>query len=352
MPNVPVAERVLTQRELNRTLLARQGLLDGHRGPVPAALDQIGGIQAQYAPAMYVGLWSRMQSLRRADVTTALERRTAIQGTLLRSTIHLVSKADYWPTVLAVRRIRREWHLRVIKNDPPEREWLATADRLRTALADGPMSRKQVDALVGRPFTSAISVWLDLVRVPPSGTWEHRPADLFALADDWLGPESGTEAGGVELLVRRYLGGFGPAPPPDIANWAGLPLDMIKTAISGLETTACRNEAGKLLVDLPGAPIPDPQTPAPVRFLPTWDATLLVHARRTLVLPEAHRPVIFSTKNPHSVGTFLVDGAVAGTWRYDSGRVELTELTLLNRRERTAVDDEADRLASFHGSED
>ena len=341
-------ERVLTQREFNRALLARQGLIDGHRGRVPAVLDKIGGIQAQYAPAMYVGLWSRMQSLGRSEVTRALERRTAVQGTLLRSTIHLVSKADYWPTALAIRQSRRALHLRVIKSDPPEAEWLSAADRLRAALADGPMQRRQVDALVGRRFRTGIGVWIDLVRIPPSGTWERRPADLFGLAEDWVGPETGTEAAGVELLVRRYLGGFGPARPADIASWAGLPVVTITEALSGFETRAFRDPAGKPLVDLPGASLPDAEARVPVRFLPTWDATLLVHARRTLVLPEEHRPAVFSTKNPHSVGTFLVDGAVAGTWRYDAGRVVLTELTQLSPTARAELVAEAERLTAFH----
>ena len=341
--------RVLTQRELNRALLARQGLLDGYHGQVPAVLDRIGGIQAQYSPSMYVGLWSRTQTLARADVTNALERRTAIQGTLLRGTIHLVSKADYWPTVQAIRRGRQAWHLRAVRHDPPEAEWREAADRLRTGLVDGPMPRKGVDALVGRRFRSNIGMWIDLVRVPPSGTWEHRPADLFDLAERWVGPASGTEAGGVVLLVRRYLAGFGPARPVDIASWAGLPVAMITTALTGLATRTFRDEAGKVLVDVPDAPLPGADTAAPVRFLPTWDATLLVHARRTQILPEVHRPMIFSTKRPHSIGTFLVDGAVAGTWRYDAGRVDLTELTPLPRPARRAVEFEAERLAAFHG---
>lgn len=342
-------QRVLPQRVLNRALLARQGLLDGHRGEVPAVLDKIGGIQAQYAPSMYVGLWSRTQTLARADVTSALERRTAIQGTLLRGTIHLVTTTDYWPTVQAVRRARQLWHLRAIRNDPPEAEWCSAARLLRRALANGPMPRKKVDALVGPRFRSGIGIWLDLVRVPPSGTWEHRPADLFDLAERWVGPESGTEAAGVELLVGRYLAGFGPARPADIASWAGLPVTMITAALAGVVTRTFRDEAGKVLVDVPGAPLPDAGTPAPVRFLPTWDATLLVHARRTLILPEQHRPAIFSTKNPHSVGTFLVDGAVAGTWRYDDGRVALTELAPLSPPARREVETEAERLAEFHG---
>jgi hypothetical protein len=115
-----------------------------------------------------------------------------------------------------------------------------------------------------------------------------------------------------------------------------------------VETRTFRSETGKTLVDLPRSPLPDPNTPAPVRFLPTWDATLLVHARRTLVLPEEHRAAVFSVKNPHSVGTVVVDGAVAGTWRYEEGHVRVSELTALSQADRRAVDQEAERLREFH----
>ena len=109
-----------------------------------------------------------------------------------------------------------------------------------------------------------------------------------------------------------------------------------------------RDEQGKELLDLPRAPLPDPETPAPVRFLPTWDATLLVHARRTGILPERYRALVFSTKTPHSVGTFLVDGAVAGTWRFDAGRVEITPFERLDRAVSATLREEAERLAAFH----
>jgi len=109
-----------------------------------------------------------------------------------------------------------------------------------------------------------------------------------------------------------------------------------------------RDEQGKELLDLPRAPLPDPETPAPARFLPTWDATLLVHARRTGILPEKHRALVFSTKTPQSVGTFLVDGAVAGTWRHDAGRVETKAFERLDRAALREVREEADRLAAFH----
>jgi len=109
-----------------------------------------------------------------------------------------------------------------------------------------------------------------------------------------------------------------------------------------------RDEDGGELVDLPRAPLPDADTPAPVRFLPTWDATLLVHARRTGILPEEYRPRIFSTKTPHSLGTFLVDGAVAGTWRYERERIVIDPFARLSRATKLELDDEAERLAAFH----
>lgn len=101
-------------------------------------------------------------------------------------------------------------------------------------------------------------------------------------------------------------------------------------------------------MDLPRAPLPDPETPAPVRFLPTWDATLLVHARRTGILPERYRSRIFSTKTPHSAGTFLVDGKVAGTWKYEKGRVALSPFERLDRAVQRELREESERLASFH----
>ena len=157
---------------------------------------------------------------------------------------------------------------------------------------------------------------LDLVRVPPSGTWERRRADLYGLADDWVGGMDASEEDGLELLLRRYLEGFGPAPLADAANWAGVPVALLKPAASRLELRRFRDEAGKELLDLPDLPIPDPDEPAPVRLLPVWEAALLVHARRTGILPEEHRPKLFNTKTPHSFDTFLVDGRVAGTWRH------------------------------------
>jgi Winged helix DNA-binding domain len=341
--------RLLDSRALHRALLARQLLLERSRVALPRALELLGGIQAQYAPSMYVGLWSRLDGFRREDLTGALERREVVQGTLIRSTIHLVSRADYWPIAIAVRRARRAHWLAATRERVMERDQEAAAARLRDRLADGPVTRREMDALIGRDAASGVGLWLDMVRVPPSGTWERRSANTYAAAEDWLGPEPTLEASeAMAHLCRRYLGGFGPASPRDVASFTGIPPRDVNAVLDGMELRRFRDEAGGELLDLPRMPLPDPSSPAPVRFLPTWDATLLVHARRTQILPEEHRSRVFHTKTPHSVATFLVDGRVAGTWRYERGAVTVSPFGSLTATRRREVDAEAERVAAFH----
>jgi Winged helix DNA-binding domain len=345
---VATAGETLTQRELNRALLARQLLLARGRGPLPRALERVGGLQAQYAPSMYIGLCSRLESFERDDLTRALERRSVVQATLMRATIHLVSARDYWPLSVAIGRARREWWLRVHPGGPRAREMVSAAKRLRRRLAGGSLHRSEVEELLGKPVGRGVGMWLELVRVPPSGTWERRRADLYAAAEDWLGPPKATERDALEHLVRRYLGGFGPAARNDIADWAGLPARVIAPVLERLRLRSFRSEGGEELFDLPRTPLPDPETPAPVRFLPAWDATLLVHARRTGILPEKHRPLVFNTKTPQSVNTFLVDGAVAGSWKYEQGRVELEPFERLDAAVLRELREESERLATLH----
>jgi hypothetical protein len=338
---VPAFPRVLTERELNRALLARQLLLERARLPLPRALERVGGIQAQYAPSMYIGLWSRLNGFERDALTRALHRRSVVQATLMRSTIHLVSRRDYWPLAVAIR-ARLSARARVYKMS--ERELERAAARVRTFLADGPKRDREIaEALGPDTWRPGVGIWAELVRVPPSGTWERRRADLYAYAGDWVGPENVSPGDALDLLVRRYLTGFGPATPAEIADWAGLNVTMIRPALERLEL----RRFGGGLVDLPRAPLPHPDTPAPVRFLPVWDATLLVHARRTGILPERYRPVIFNTKTPHSFNTFLVDGRVAGIWRYEDERVRLEPFGRIPRESRAELEDEAERLAEF-----
>jgi hypothetical protein len=335
------------RRELNRALLARQGLLERFPPDVPAALRRIGGLQAQYAPAMYIGLWSRVAGLERDAVTRALEDRSAIQATLLRSTIHLVAADDFWPWAVAVRSARRESFLRGRPDAPPAPAMARAARTLRRRLAGGPLLRRDIEGLLGKEAARGVGLWLDLVRVPPLGTWERRRADLYGLAEDWLPPVEVSKADAVARVVGSYLSGFGPAPPDDIANWAGMKITDVKRALARIELRRFRGPDGDELLDLPDAPLPDPDTPAPPRFLPVWDATLLVHARRTQILPEELRPRVFNIRLPHGVSTFLVDGAVAGAWRFEGGRVVVEPLVRLDPADRQAVDEEAERLALY-----
>jgi DNA glycosylase AlkZ-like len=192
-----------------------------------------------------------------------------------------------------------------------------------------------------------IGLWVDLLRAPPSGTWEQRRADLYVAAADWLDlPEAAPDAG-VERLVRRYLGGFGPASVRDIASWAGLAPSTVEAVAGRIAPRRFRDDQGTPLFDLARAPIPDAETPAPVRFLPTWDAMLLVHARRTGILPERFRPILFNTKTPQSMPTFMVDGRVAGSWRHEDGRVMTTPFEPLPAGAMREVAAEAERLAAF-----
>ena len=215
-------------------------------------------------------------------------------------------------------------------------------------LADGPRTRAElVDGIDSAIFGGA-STRLNLVRVPPSGTWERRRADLYGRAEDWLGPAPPiSEDEAIDLLIRRYLRAFGPASVADVASWAGMQITPVNAATDQIELRLFRDEKGGLLLDLPRAPLPAADTVAPVRFLPTWDATLLVTCRRTQILPEEHRPKIFHIKKPQSEKTFLVDGAVAGIWKQDRGQVRLHPFGQLRRADRDELEAEAERLAEY-----
>jgi hypothetical protein len=337
-----MAERVLTQRELNRALLARQLLLERVQLPIPRVLERICGIQNQYAPNGYIRLWSCIEGFERDELTRALERRSVIQATLMRATIHLVSKRDYWPFMAGIRDSQREWWLSVQRPRREAADMQKIAHALRQRLREGPLHQKEIAEVAGRAW----GPWLDLVRVPPAGTWEQRRANMFAAAQDWVGPEDAGAA--LEHLVKRYLAAFGPATAKNITSFTGVPPTYLKPVLEQLKLRTFRDEAGNELLDVPRAPLPDPDTPAPVRFLPTWDATLLVHARRAGILDEPYREIIFSTKMPPSYPTFLVDGRVAGAWKFAKDRIVLEPFEKIPRAVRRELDEEGERLAAFH----
>ncbi len=156
-----------------------------------------------------------------------------------------------------------------------------------------------------------------------------------------------TPADALRHLVRRYLRAFGPALAADVASWTGLGITDVRPALDRLELRRFRDADGQTLVDVPRAPLPEASVPAPVRFLPTFDAVLLVHARRTGILPEHFRPLIFNTKMPQSVPTFTVNGRVAGTWRHEGRHVQLEPFEPVPRAARREAEDEAGRLSTF-----
>jgi hypothetical protein len=345
--------RTLTPRELNRSLLARQLLLERSSKSLTQALEAVGGLQTQNATGGYIGLWTRLAKFELGDLTRALEERRAVQGTMMRITIHLVSAADYPLVAAGTRPSRRAAWLRYHQGRATEAEVKKAVAAAKKALSSGPLSRKELT-----PFIESTTVWNgvnaldDVLRVPPSGTWERRRADIYAMAADWLGAGKATEEEGLELLLKRYLGGFGPARLADAANWAGVPPKKLQPAAEKLRLRRFEDSEGKELLDLPRAPLQSADTAAPARFLPVWDATLLAHTRRAEILPEEYRPLIFSTKTPQSVNTFLVDGVVAGKWSVKSTRKK-AELVVepfekLAAKARNELEAEGGRLVRFH----
>ena len=343
----------LSARRLNRTLLARQLLLARARLPIGRALERVAGLQAQYAPSPYVRLWSMLDGFSHNDLTRALERRRVVQGTLMRSTIHLVSPRDYWRFAAGVGPSRRRWWIKTWGRHEPAANVDFVERGLAGALAGRTWHRKEIEALLPEKSSTVWSgISAPLVRVPPSGTWERRRADLFRLAEEWLPREHVTEDEGLEHLLRRYLAAFGPSTLADAATWAGVARASFLPIAEQMGLRALRDEDGRELVDLARAPLPPEDAPAPVRFLGHWDAVLLVHVRRTNVLPERFRGVVFSTKAPQSMATFLVDGAVAGAWRVErtqqKATLRLEPFERLPGGMRDEVRDEGERLVRFH----
>ncbi len=181
-------ERTLTARELNRALLARQGLLERRERSIPDVLDAMGTLQAQYAPSMYIGLWSRVAGFERDALTRALEDRDGHPGDADAGHDPPRARArttGRWRS--PIRAARRAWWLRATQGPERAGDGRRGARRCAPRSKDGPLKRKAIDELLGKPVAHGIGLWVDMVRVPPSGTWERRRADLYGLAEDWVG---------------------------------------------------------------------------------------------------------------------------------------------------------------------
>jgi hypothetical protein len=342
-----VTERVLGERELNRATLARQLLLARERLPVGRAVERLCALQAQYSPSPYIALWSRLEGFRRDDLTRALERGQVVKATLFRLTLHLFSGRDYLAFAgLWVPAQRSQFGPAV---DPAAVD--ALARRAARLARSGEVTYEQLHELA-RPVLGdrlwRVRALAPLVHVPPSGTWRYHGRARLTHAERRLGRRAGTPAAGAELLVRRYLGAFGPASRDDLLRFAALRVRDVRPGLDALEgrLRRFRDGRGRLLLDLDRAPRPPAGTPAPVRFLPKWDALLLSHEDRTRVLPDEYRATVIR-KNGDVLPTFLVDGRVAGTWREENGRVVAEPFEPLPAAVRRELEEEAGRLAGF-----
>ncbi|AYF27704.1 hypothetical protein CSH63_09700 [Micromonospora tulbaghiae] len=347
---------VLDRRALNRATLARQLLLDRAALPVAGAVEHLCGLQAQEPQEPYVGLWSRLRAFDPAVLSDLLVRRRLVRTHLMRRTVHLLAADD----VLAWRSrhdaMLRQRVLGVYRGefDGVDLDELAAA--ARDVLADGePRTTAEiVGALAARwPATDRralgeiVLALVPAVQAPPRGLWRTAAGVRTVALDRWLGrdadpagPDGDDPAG--RALVRRYLAAFGPAASADLRAWCGLTGLPAAVAAVRDELVTFRDARGRTLLDLPEAPRPDPDTPAPVRFLPAFDNAVLGYHDRSRIIDDAHRNL--SVAGARFV---LVDGRVAATWTVDAGVVVVTPLRAFTRAERTAAAAEGAALASF-----
>ena len=339
-----MAERVLTQRELNRATLARQLLLQRARLPVVRAVERVAGLQAQLGSTPYVGLWTRLEKFKPQALERALLSRKVSRGLLMRGTVHVVTTRDYalfgaaldvtspaWLTPDDEETARRVApSLRAFTAGPRTRaeifDWL---ERKHGIVSDGTNRAWYAMRIRGRIGHSAeASLWRAPIHGPTFSAVEQRDHD---------GATARAE------LVRRYLAAFGPATRAEIAGWSGLKVRDFADLLDGL--VRLRDDRERELLDLPRAPRPAADTPAPVRLLPKFDNVLLDRQR---VLPEEYRKLVVR-KNADVQPTFTVDGYVAGIWRLEKRRVVTEPFAPLPRVARRELEDEAGRLSAWLG---
>ncbi len=347
----------LTRRDLNRALLARQGLLERRPLDPAGAIEAVCGLQAQAAAPPFIGLWTRISDFDESALQAAIDARTVVRATMMRHTIHFVTARDYlWlrpaiqPALDASFNAQTRKRLAGVDVTP----FLEDA---RQAFAERPHTFSEVQALVVardpdcdvRAITYAVRTHLKLICVPNTSRWRFGGRVPFTLAEAWLGRPVGDEHDH-EQMVRRYLAAFGPATPADVTAWSGV--GGMRAVVDAMrdELDIHRDEAGRELFDVPGAPLPGAGVAAPPRFLPEFDNTLLAHRDRTRVIADEHRPRVYLVAG-RMLGTLLLDGFAAATWRLERARGEVT-LTIepfgrITKVDRTALEPEAEALLAW-----
>ncbi|HYD51022.1 MAG TPA: winged helix DNA-binding domain-containing protein [Gemmatimonadaceae bacterium] len=320
----------VSTRSLNRALLARQLLLARAMVPLEEALGGLLALQAQLARPPFIALWSRLAGFQRETLLAAARERRVVRATMMRGTIHLLRADDYatlrpllQPSFDAgARSLLKDWYGAA---DP------AAVEREARTFFESPATfdayRKHVLAL--RPGDNERApayharMRLPLVQVPNGSPWGWPSSAEFVSAERWLGRAVATEGGDAAALVRRYLAAFGPTTVADAQCWTGL--GGLRATVDAMrdELVVLRDERGRELFDLPEAPRPPEDVPAPVRFLPEFDNAILGHDDRSRIVDEEHRPRLV-TKNLQVPATVLVDGRVWGSWRVTATRTRAT----------------------------
>jgi hypothetical protein len=341
---------VLSRRRLNRATLARQYLLDRVRLPAIQAIEHLGGMQSQAPLAPYIGLWTRLLDFDPVELSTLTEQREVVRLHLMRNTVHLVSARDCldWRALFyPLHAAEFSAHFRTGTEGVDRAALLRQAGQL---LAEKPRTRTELGTLLAvhwpdadpSALAYAATHHIALCQVPPRGVWGKSGAATWTPVESWLDAPLRTVA--VDDLILRYLGAFGPATIADIQLWSGL--TRLREPVEHLPLQTFRAESGQTLYDLPEAPRPAADTPAPPRFLPAYDNLLLSHKDRTRVIPD-DRTVPLPPGNGTNTGTFLVDGDWQGTWQVQKRTLRIAPFTRLQSAERHALLAEATRLCAF-----
>jgi hypothetical protein len=300
--------RVLTRAELTATLAHRQGLIERWILTPAQAVERLTPLQAQYAPAPFIGLAARLEGFTRAALEQAITDGEVVKTTINRQTLHLVAAAHY-PHYA---QLTRQPHLRRLQHDVDVEElaaWLET-----------PRTNVEIRAKLGgddpwRPVLLARAL-LPLVQLPPAGHYADTGRGARFVKDPRPLP---TPREAARTVLTQYLAAFGPAQRRDVASWSGAPQRDFD--FDAVETVRYRDEQGRTLIDLPGAPILPGDTPLPPRFLGSWDQALLAYKDRDRILPPAVQPLKLTLSGDQ---TLTVDGRVVASWRLDGDAMTIT----------------------------
>jgi DNA glycosylase AlkZ-like len=341
---------VLSQRALGRATLARQHLLERAMIRAVDAIGHLAGMQAQAPLAPYIGLWTRLAGFTPGELASLLEERQVVRLHLMRNTVHLVTARDCLDWYKLFGRLHaadfNAYFRRGIEG-VNRQELFSQARRL---LSERPRTRGELGKLLAECWPHAdpnvlgyaASHHIALCQVPPRGVWgKHGPA-AGAPVESWLGAHPRSVP--VDALVLRYLAAFGPATTADMQVWSGL--TRLREVAERLPLRTFRNEAGQVLFDLPEAPRPAGDTPAPPRFLPAYDNLLLSYKDRGRVIPHA-RPVPLPPGNGATTGTLLLDGLWQGTWQVQNQALHIQLFTKPHPGDLGALLAEARHLCAF-----